>query len=175
MRKTGKKGFTLTELIVVLVIMGIIAAIAVPLFTNYWRNAEFRKNEENARTVYLAAESKLTYYRSSGQWDSFQKQIKKQAEKDQVKSAENRTVEEAVFPPDQENAVQLNGRIYTLRLDKNASDADQKNNLLLQLIDDYIYDKDMLNASIAVEIDIESGEVYSAFYGSRCKGLTYES
>lgn len=175
MRKTGKKGFTLTELIVVLVIMGIIAAIAVPLFTNYWRNAEFRKNEENARTVYLAAESKLTYYRSSGQWDSFQKQIKKQAEKDQEKSDENRTVEEAVFPPDQENAVQLNGRIYTLRLDKNASDADQKNNLLLQLIDDYIYDKDMLNASIAVEIDIESGEVYSAFYGSRCKGLTYES
>lgn len=175
MRKTGKKGFTLTELIVVLVIMGIIAAIAVPLFTNYWRNAEFRKNEENARTVYLAAESKLTYYRSSGQWDSFQKQIKKQAEKDQEKSDENRTVEEAVFPPDQENAVQINGRIYTLRLDKNASDADQKNNLLLQLIDDYIYDKDMLNASIAVEIDIESGEVYSAFYGSRCKGLTYES
>lgn len=175
MRKTGKKGFTLTELIVVLVIMGIIAAIAVPLFTNYWRNAEFRKNEENARTVYLAAESKLTYYRSSGQWDSFQKQIKKQAEKDQEKSDENRTVEEAVFPPDQENAVQLNGRIYTLRLDKNASDVDQKNNLLLQLIDDYIYDKDMLNASIAVEIDIESGEVYSAFYGSRCKGLTYES
>lgn len=175
MRKTGKKGFTLTELIVVLVIMGIIAAIAVPLFTNYWRNAEFRKNEENARTVYLAAESKLTYYRSSGQWDSFQKQIKKQAEKDQEKSDENRTVEEAVFPPDQENAVQLNGRIYTLRLDKNASDADQKNNLLLQLIDDYIYDKDMLNTSIAVEIDIESGEVYSAFYGSRCKGLTYES
>lgn len=175
MRKTGKKGFTLTELIVVLVIMGIIAAIAVPLFTNYWRNAEFRKNEENARTVYLAAESKLTYYRSSGQWDSFQKQIKKKAEKDQEKSDENRTVEEAVFPPDQENAVQLNGRIYTLRLDKNASDADQKNNLLLQLIDDYIYDKDMLNASIAVEIDIESGEVYSAFYGSRCKGLTYES
>lgn len=175
MRKTGKKGFTLTELIVVLVIMGIIAAIAVPLFTNYWRNAEFRKNEENARTVYLVAESKLTYYRSSGQWDSFQKQIKKQAEKDQEKSDENRTVEEAVFPPDQENAVQLNGRIYTLRLDKNASDADQKNNLLLQLIDDYIYDKDMLNASIAVEIDIESGEVYSAFYGSRCKGLTYES
>ena len=61
MRKIGKKGFTLTELIVVLVIMGLIAAIAVPLFTNYWRKAEFRKNEENAKTVYLAAESKLTW------------------------------------------------------------------------------------------------------------------
>lgn len=73
-----KKGFTLTELIVVLVIMAIILAISVPLFVNYWRRAEFRKNESNARTVYLAAESKLTYYRSSGQWDQFKKQVKAQ-------------------------------------------------------------------------------------------------
>ena len=174
MRKTAKKGFTLTELIVVLVIMAVIAAIAVPLFANYWRNAEFRKNEQNAKTIYLAAESKLTYYRTSRQWESFQKQIKKQAERDQDKSAQNRQVEEAVFSSDDENAVQLNGRIYTLRLDK-ASEADQEDNLLRQLIDDYVYDKEMLDASVAVEIDIESGEVYSAFYGSKCKGLTYES
>ena len=45
----------------------------------------------------------------------------------------------------------------------------------MQLIDDYVYDKEMLDASVAVEIDIESGEVYSAFYDSKCKGLTYES
>ena len=175
MRKTSKKGFTLTELIVVLVIMSVIAAIAIPFFTNYWKNAEFRKNEQNAKTIYLAAESKLTYYRSSGQWESFKKQIKKQAEKDQTKSAQNRQVEEAVFPSDAENAVQLNGRIYTLRLDKAAEETDQEDNLLLQLIDDYVYDKEMLDASVAVEIDIESGEVYAAFYDSKCKGLTYES
>ncbi|WP_296116261.1 prepilin-type N-terminal cleavage/methylation domain-containing protein [uncultured Eubacterium sp.] len=175
MRKTGKKGFTLTELIVVLVIMSVIAAIAIPFFTNYWKNAEFRKNEQNAKIIYLAAESKLTYYRTSGQWESFQKQIKKQAEKDQAKSAQNRQVEEAVFSSENENALHLNGRIYTLRLDKAASDAESDNNLLLQLIDDYVYDKEMLDASVAVEIDIESGEVYSAFYDSKCKGLTYES
>ncbi len=175
MRNKSKKGFTLTELIVVLVIMSVIAAIAIPFFTNYWKNAEFRKNEQNAKTIYLAAESKLTYYRSSGQWESFKKQIKKQAEKDQAKSAQNRQVEEAVFPSDAENAVQLNDRIYTLRLDKAAEETDQEDNLLLQLIDDYVYDKEMLDASVAVEIDIESGEVYSAFYDSKCKGLTYES
>ena len=33
----------------------------------------------------------------------------------------------------------------------------------------------MLDALIAIEIDIESGEVYSAFYGTRCRGLNYAS
>lgn len=175
MRKTRKKGFTLTELIVVLVIMSVIVAIAVPFFTNYWKNAEFRKNEQNAKTIYLAAESKLTYYRSSGQWESFKKQIQKQAESDQKKSVQDRQAEKAVFPSDAENAEQLNGRIYTLRLDKVAAGSDDKENLLLQLLDDYIYDKEMLDASMAVEIDLESGEVYSAFYDTKCKGLTYEA
>lgn len=62
MKDAKKRGFTLVELIVVLVILSIIMAIAVPFFVNYWRRAEFRKNESNAKTIYLAAESKLTYY-----------------------------------------------------------------------------------------------------------------
>ena len=49
--KDRRKGFTLTELTVVLVIMAIITAIAVPFFVKYWKIAEFRKNESNARTV----------------------------------------------------------------------------------------------------------------------------
>ena len=40
-KNTKKKGFTLTELMVVLVIIAIIAAIAVPSFIKYWRIAEF--------------------------------------------------------------------------------------------------------------------------------------
>ena len=41
MKNTKKKGFTLTELMVVLVIIAIIAASAVPSFIKYWRIAEF--------------------------------------------------------------------------------------------------------------------------------------
>ena len=55
MRYKRKNGFTLVELTVVLVIFAIIMAIASPFFIRYWRAAEFRKNESNARTVYLAA------------------------------------------------------------------------------------------------------------------------
>lgn len=168
MTNKRKKGFTLVELMVVLVILGIIAAIAVPLFINYWKKAEFRKNEENAKTVYLAAESRLTYYRSSGQWEQFKKEIQ-----DAVKDTDSEIAQKAVFKDNKDS--RLNGRIYTIKLNKSAADQTKENNLVLRLLDDYTYDKGFLDASISIEIDIESGEVYSAFYGSRCKGLNYKA
>ena len=61
MSRQKKKGFTLVELVVVLVIMTVILGIAIPSVLHYMKMAEFRKNEENAKTVYLAAESKLSY------------------------------------------------------------------------------------------------------------------
>ena len=46
-RKTNQKGFTMTELMVVVVIVGILAAIAVPIYSRYVRNA--RVTEATAR------------------------------------------------------------------------------------------------------------------------------
>ena len=108
-------------------------------------------------TVYLAAESKLTWYRSSGQWEQFQREVKKNGEA-------------AVF----EEASKLNGRIYTITLDADSYQSpSEEGKLVLQLLDDSAYDKSFLNGAVAIEIDMESGEVYSAFYGTRCKGLNY--
>lgn len=164
--KNRKRGFTLVELMIVLIIMAIIAAIAIPSFINYWRNAEFRKNESNAKTVYLAAESKLTYYRSSGQWDRFKEQVKKQR-----KSA-NFFKDDASTTFDE---TRLNGRIYAITLDSDASKAEQEMNPVMQLLGDYLTEGDFLKGSIGIEIDVETGEVYSAFYGTKCKGLNYKS
>ncbi len=75
MKKFGNKGFTMVELIVVLVIVGILAAIGIPTATHFIHLAEFRKNEENAKTAYLAAESALTWYRNSGEWEEFSKKV----------------------------------------------------------------------------------------------------
>ena len=157
MSRQKKKGFTLVELVVVLVIMTIILGIAIPSVLHYMKMAEFRKNEENAKTVYLAAESKLTYYRSSGQWEDFKKEVLSQGE-------------EAPFTESN-----LQGKIYGIILNKNRDEKSEANSAVLELLDGYTYDKGMLDASIAIEIDIESGEVYSAFYGSKCKGLNYDS
>lgn len=158
MRKNRKnKGFTLVELITVLVILSIIAAIAVPFFINYWKKAEFQKNEANAKTVYLAAESRLTYYRTSGQWEDFKKQVQKEG---------------LAYPSD---GSELNGRIYAITLDAKAyKEKTTENSAVLKLLEDYMYDKGFFDGAIGIEIDVESGEVYSAFYGTKCKSLTYE-
>lgn len=66
---------------------------------------------------------------------------------------------------------ELNGRIYTVTLDANTyQEKAGRDDLLLQLIDDYSYDKQVMNGAIAIEIDSETGEVYSAFLRQNARG-----
>jgi prepilin-type N-terminal cleavage/methylation domain-containing protein len=47
----NEKGFTLVELMVVVVIIGILVAIAVPIYNNVQSNAQQRANEATWRTL----------------------------------------------------------------------------------------------------------------------------
>ena len=165
-KRRGKGGFTLVELAVTLVIMSILFAIAVPNLLGYIHLSQFRRNESCAKTMYLSAESALTYCRTGGEWESFCRRVKDEG-------VLNRSFDES----DGEQK-KLSGRIYGIRLDADeyaSGELSGDGSLVDELLSQDTYDKSLLNAAICIEIDVESGHVYSVFYGTSCKGLYYGS
>ena len=66
MKKTNKKGFTLAELLVVVAIIAVLVAIAIPIFTAQLEKAREATDEANIRAMYAeCTTSALTGTKSS--------------------------------------------------------------------------------------------------------------
>ena len=57
-------GFTLVELMIVVVILGILAAVAIPAFTRYIKKSKTTEASRNIASIYTA---ETTYYAQSGE------------------------------------------------------------------------------------------------------------
>ena len=173
-KKTRRSsGFTMVELMVVLAIMAILAALVGGGLIAYTRLARFEKNEANARTLFQTAQIALTRRDTAGELDDFRQKVllNGQAGAHFDPAALTLTDEENEETRKQK-ADELNKNIYALYYDK-VTDADSDNELLRELLGDYIYDDSLLNAAICVEIDAASGQVYSVFYDTNADKLRF--
>ena len=169
--KNKKKGFTLVELMVVLAITAILAALVGGGLIAYTRLARFEKNEANARTLFQAAQISLTRMETAGELDAFRDKVTKSGSMGQH-FAEGLTDADGK-PLDGRTQKDLNTYIAALYYDKTGAADGNHNALVERLLGDYIYDASLLNASICVEIDMQSGQVYSVFYDTKSDKLRF--
>lgn len=171
--KNKKKGFTLVELMVVLAITAILAALVGGGLIAYTRLARFEKNEANARTLFQTAQISLTRMETAGELDAFRRQVMEEGDTGDhfqndvtVTDADGKTLVSRT-------KTELNQNVAALYYDRTGAAAGNHNALVERLLGDYIYDASLLNASICVEIDMQSGQVYSVFYDTKSDKLRF--
>lgn len=171
--KNKKKGFTLVELMVVLAITAILAVLVGGGLIAYTRLARFEKNEANARTLFQTAQISLTRMETAGELDAFRRQVMEEGDTGDhfqndvtVTDADGKTLVSRT-------KTELNQNVAALYYDRTGAAAGNHNALVKELLGDYIYDASLLNASICVEIDIQSGQVYSVFYDTKSDKLRF--
>lgn len=169
--KNKKEGFTLVELMVVLAVTAILAALVGGGLIAYTRLARFEKNEANARTLFQTAQISLTRMETAGELDAFRDKVTKSGSMGQH-FAEGLTDADGK-PLDGRTQKDLNTYIAALYYDKTGAADGNHNALVKELLGDYIYDASLLNASICVEIDVQSGQVYSVFYDTKSDKLRF--
>lgn len=141
---TKKQGFTLIEAIVTIMILGIIAAIAIPAGISYMEKADQTARNKVARSVFLAAQKAFSSDTSSGIW--------------QWKNAGNPLDKSSETFKEAESAEDL--RYVCLA----RTESDKSSKVLYQMIEPYLADKSILDESLLIEFNSRTGRVYSAFY-----------
>lgn len=171
--KNKKKGFTLVELMVVLAITAILAVLVGSGLIAYTRLARFEKNEANARTLFQTAQISLTRMETAGELDAFRRQVMEEGS-----TGDHFQNDVTVTDADGNTLVsrtksELDQNVAALYYDRTGAAAGNHNALVERLLGDYIYDASLLNASICVEIDVQSGQVYSVFYDTKSDKLRF--
>ena len=171
--KNKKKGFTLVELMVVLAITAILAALVGGGLIAYTRLARFEKNEANARTLFQTAQISLTRMETAGELDAFRRQVMEEGDTGDHFQNDVTVTGADGKPLVSRTKTELNQNVAALYYDRTGAAAGNHNALVERLLGDYIYDALLLNASICVEIDVQSGQVYSVFYDTKSDKLRF--
>ena len=177
---SGRRGgFTLVELVVVIVILLILTGgivIGVMKWIN-WSN--FKRQNEYAQTIFVAAQNQLTEYSANGQLPSLQAALsdggdayRNTLDVTALKDSDGNSYQMSEVWPESSkdttrpNASRYQGTICSLigtSEDYQAyleGTAGEDATLLYDLLSSYLYDVSILNATVCLEFTPEDGQVF---------------
>ena len=165
-RGRKSRGFTLVELIVVLTIIALLAAVGVATALGFINRSKFDQNSQNAITIYQTAQSVLSEKSMNGTMDEWVTGLS--AFKGQLFDP----ALEAKLLDDKEANRSINKTIALTYNPKSANNSEDK--YLFELLRGSFYDMTVFTGTMAVELDISatygngkinySARVLSAFY-----------
>jgi len=163
------KGVTLIEVISIMTIISILAAVALPPLLGFIESGRQTKRMNTARTVYLAAQDQLTELRIT-------KNLKAGITRDYYDLVDDKYIENETKLVNHSNVYHsLGGYLpeadlnngnqnYVHYISKAKGEVDVSNPVI-QLLDPVILDKTILYDAILIEYNIRTGVVLSVFYG----------
>lgn len=177
-QNSGKRGITLVELIVVLVIMAIVAASGIFSAVGFVKRSERTQNEKNAETIYQAVQTHLLQMEKSGSISGWvQHKVIAAGYADPLNydpsNPSSNVAFESAFDPDGFNSDDNTPhKTWHMRYVMTSwpGKSDSQSEELRNLIQPYFYDTTILNGTVTVELDVEKandahGNVH---YSARC-------
>ncbi len=155
-KRKNKKGFTLAEMLAVIGIIAIILAIAIPTFVTLHRNLVFKRNNDYAKTIFMAAQANLVDMKSNGELKNLSIDGTEDARPISSVASENANFPEEDYSEDY---------VYTVT-------GENSFNTILPVgkIDSVVRD-----GNILIEYNPKSGNVFSVFYKDKGGALSYEN
>lgn len=164
-------GFTMAEIIVVLVILGITLAAAMPTMSGFVKSGDQTKRENTARTLYLAAQSRLTELRIT-------KNLRAEVTGEYYES--NGDEKPNSFLMETKNVSMALGELFPLEDAGNeayvhyiSKEKGQTDGVVFDLLAPVLNDIDVLSQAILIEYNIQTGTVLSVFFSEEAEALSY--
>ncbi len=175
--RRARRGFTLAELIVVLTILAILAAIGIGSAVGYIRRSRFDQNEQSAITVYQTAQTAMSQMMANGTINDWVNALIDDSQLTGItdfSTAERNSL-------DQPNE-SISKRVH-LTYNPGDGSSSAESVALRGLLASYFYDQTIFEGTISVEFDISltcdanqnriySARVVSAFYSLQNSAVT---
>lgn len=201
MDKRQNHGFTLVELLVTLTVLSIVITLSAFGLIAWQEWSTFKKQNEYAQTLFIAAQNQLAEYSANGKLKDLQNDFKTDGAYDSqyildvttlVNSEGNQYDLTNVWPESKDKGNETErkkyqGTIIHLQADageysqysanpENFRKTDKESYWVYEILSSYVYDTTILeNAAVVLELTPEEGQMFAVLYSDKNEKLVYKS